>query len=944
MPKGKNFLLEDSDASGTGLPDSPFALQAMYELPNGTYAPIVQVNNGGGGGGGGGSSDTTEATQLLVLGELQNLDTDVGATTDAAAPADGTGNYAIIPALKRSLMNSSSLLGRIPNLYSGKIPVNSSNITTKFREAFEADPNTSGKWSVTTASGDIITVDGNAIASSYAVISLNPLTQGTQSVLESVDSFGMPLELSAGISMSQRTLGQEFSFEVISSDTPLTPPTELAISSISQATTTLTVVTATPHNLRPGMRIGTRGVPDSRLNYPALVVATTPNPTTITVTAGPGGAIPSVTAGPFTTGFLFFRSSLGFAPNGTSMIFENATATNASFYIRSESGDVLPSGTVNGNHAVTIATTASIQAINAANTYAFQPTTEYRLALQADRLQWSDAGVDATTATTSRVNRTQVIPDSSHSYKVRIRATNNASLTVPVAKIVSAVKTGTTTATITTDVPHGLTVTDLVNIYGIRDQAAASFPNLTTSTAVSSIVSPTVFTIVIGTASSVTSYGGYVSRINGQNLPSTLGAITQVVQSVTRTANITTVVGSAAWSGLLIGDYVNLHGVRDNTTGADVGVDGAYRVRDIATTNLFLEPINDTVSPNGANIGLTNCGGGVIKRTDMRISFVRVFDYERERVEFLPRPTSDLASAIPVAINNSPAVTVSSGTVTTVSALTGGGAAEDAAAGTNPVVTGGVARTAAAPATLVAGDAVRHTMTVAGAQTMATGAPVASAEVASAARTTSGNSGTISVPTGGSISGLLVVSAQSGTAPTLDVTLEESYDNGVTWSQIWQAPRFAAATGNAIIPPITVLGLRRWAWTIGGATPSFTFAINTNQLSVVAPITRQLYDRTAALIAGTPVNTASASLPITGCKQVTAKISLGAATGPATYQIQVSDDNAAWSNVGTATAGVANAVTTLFMPVGITANFARVIVTAAATSQTGNYIAINASS
>ena len=53
---------------------------------------------------------------------------------------------------------------------------------------------------------------------------------------------------------------------------------------------------------------------------------------------------------------------------------------------------------------------------------------------------------------------------------------------------------------------------------------------------------------------------------------------------------------------------------------------------------------------------------------------------------------------------------MSSGTVTTVTTLTGGGAAEDAAAGTNPLTVGGVVRDAAAPVTLVAGDAARLTM------------------------------------------------------------------------------------------------------------------------------------------------------------------------------------------------------------------------------------------
>jgi len=554
-----------------------------------------------------------------------------------------------------------------------------SNITTKFRDAFETDPNTSGNWSITTSPGDIITVDGNAAAASYAVVSLNPLAQGTQSVIESVEMFGMPVELAIGSSMSQRTLGQEFSTELVSNDTPLTPPADLAISTMSQATTTLTVSTTIAHGLRPGMRIGIRDCLDSRMNYPALVVASTPTTTQFTATAGPGGTIPSLTVGPFTSGFVFFRSALGFAPNGSSMIFENATATNASFYIRSESGDVLPSGTITGSHSVTINTTASVQAINAALTYAFQPTSVYRLTMQADRLQWSDSAVDVTTQTTSRVNRDQVIPDPSHQYKFRIRARNNASLSVPVGKIVTAVKTGTTTATITTDVAHGLTTADFITVYGIRDQSASAFPNLLTATAVASVIDATSFTVVIGTAATVTSYGGLVARVNGGNLPSTLGYSAVVVSTITRTSNILTIVGNASWSGLLIGDYVNLHGVRINTTGADRGVDGAYRVQNVATTTLTLEPINDTVSPTGLDFTVSDCGGAVIKRTDMRISFVRVFDYERERVEVLPRPSGDLASAVPVSINNTPAVTMTSTTIS------GGQAAHDAVIAGNPM-------------------------------------------------------------------------------------------------------------------------------------------------------------------------------------------------------------------------------------------------------------------
>ena len=667
-----------------------------------TANPVVLINPttglpysaSGGGGGGSGSSDTTEATQLLVLAELQAIDNKTPALTGGAVPVTG----ALTDAQLRAT----------------PIPVEAGNIANKFREAFETY--TPGqRWIETRATGDIVQVDGNAVAASYLTISLDPLSSGTETRLESIATWDMPFEMAVGLSLSQRTLGQEFSVEVVSTEAALPAPADLTITAIQQATTTLTVTTATAHNLRPGMRIGIRGCADSRMNYPALVVATTPSATQFTATAGPAGTIPSVTAGPFNSGFVFSRSSLSLAPNGTSMIFENATATNASFYVRSESGDALPSGTIAGNHSATVATTASVQAINAALTYAFQPTSEYRLSQFVDGMQWSDAAIDTLAASTNRYKRNQVVPDIAATYRLRVRATNNASLTRPIAQIVSATKTGTTTVTVVTDVPHGLTTADLINIVGTRD--TTNFPALTVATAVASVVNATTFTVVWGSAVTATSFGGFVARVNGGQVIQ--GHSANPVQSIVRTSNVVTATFAAA-PGYLIGDYVNLIGVRNNVDGATLGIDGAYRIRNIAGAVLELEPISTT--PTGIDITSTNCGGGIIRRTCLRISFIRAMDFERERVEIMPRPTGDVSSATSVNVQNSPAVTVSSGTVTTVSTVTnvatlsGGAAAEDAATSSNPVVVGGVVRTAVTPTTLVAGDAVRDTHAGSGAK------------------------------------------------------------------------------------------------------------------------------------------------------------------------------------------------------------------------------------
>lgn len=594
----------------------------------------------------------------------------------------------------------------------------------KFREAFESyDPVEGGRWTQTLATGDIIAVDGNVAAASYLVISKDPFQAGTESRIATVAEWNMPFDAAIGLSISQRTLGQEFSVELVSAEAPMAAPADLVIASIQQAASVLTISTTTPHGLRPGMRIGIANCQDSRLNYPAIVVATTPSAIQFTATAGPSGNLPSVTAGPFATGVVFFRSAIGSAPNGSSMIFENPTATNASFYVRAESGDVNPSGVMAGNHSVSpVGTTASVQAINAAFAYAFQPTNEFRLSQFVDGLQWSDVPVDSLAASNNRHKRTQIAPDINDNYRFRVRATNVRSLTVPVGHIQSVTKTASATAIVVMQTPHGLTMGDVIAAYGVRDQT--NFANLTAATAITSIVDANTFTVTWGGVATIVSQAGIVYRVNGGNLPSALGAIAQVVHSVVRTNNVLTLAGNATWAGLLIGDYINLAGLHD-TTGAELNLDGPYRIRNLATTTLEVEPVGG--APTGADILLTNCGGAVVKRTDMRISYVRVLDFERHRVEFLSRPQGDISQALSVNVQNAPAVTVSSGTLTqvwtvstvsTVSALTGGGAAEDAAAGANPIVTGGVVRTAVAPTTLVAGDAARVTMTSGAAQVM----------------------------------------------------------------------------------------------------------------------------------------------------------------------------------------------------------------------------------
>lgn len=792
----------------------------------------------------------------------------------ATAALQGTGNGILSDLLAK--LAAGTTIGR----------VETNNVSTILNDNFETfTPGT--KWNVTLGTGDLVVLDGNTAGASYLVISKDPTRENTVTSVESVATFKMPFEAFFGLHMSQRTLGQDFAAEIADTSAPMSSPSDLTISTMSQATTTLTVTTATAHNLVPGMRISIYGCVDPRVNYPSLVVATIPSTTQFTATAGPGGTIPSLTIGPFTSGYVGIRKALGGAISGSSMIFENATATNASFYVRASSGDNFASGTVNGNQSVTVGTTASVQPVNTPYSYSFIPTTVYRLAAFPERLQWIDASANALTSLNARYTNDVGVPGDANTFKIRFRAENNRGMTRPVGRITAIAKSGTTTATVTTDVAHGLSVNDQVCIYGVRDQT--NFANLTTATQVASIVSSTQFTIVLGAAVTATSYGGAVMRVNGGNLPSALGYITMSAQTAVLTAaGVLTLTGSATFSGPSVGDLIHLWGAV-NSSGVSLGIDGAWRIRSIGAS-LELEPVGWSAP---AAFGSTNCGGVVIKRTDLRVGFVRIFNALRERIEFTSRPAGDVGNAGQVQVANT--VSVAQGTRDTLGA---GWYVE--------------------PDNLLVAD------------------------VASAALTTTTTTATITpVPVGGAAEFNIIVTAVSGTTPTLDVVVQESDDTGTNWYDIYHFPRITA-TGAYRSPVIPLTGNRlRYVQTVFGKTPSFTRAINRiTHLMVSPPPFRQIINRTLDL---TTVGAATASMSMNGAKNVSMVINC--ASGGTSYgrvALMASDDNGVtWYNIGTSVLPLAGGVSVLTFN-NVTADLVRVQTNTASTGVTLNNIVLRA--
>lgn len=169
--------------------------------------------------------------------------------------------------------------------------------------------------------------------------------------------------------------------------------------------------------------------------------------------------------------------------------------------------------------------------------------------------------------------------------------------------------------------------------------------------------------------------------------------------------------------------------------------------------------------------------------------------------------------------------------------------------------------------------------------------PQTIADVASAALTTTTTTAAFTPTFGISYSVVVPVTAVSGTTPTLDIGVEESDDSGTNWYRVYDFPRITA-TGIFRSPPLTMRGNRvRYVQTVGGTTPSFTRSISRLQRSDDAPIRTQFLDRTIVL---NTLNSTTPSYIIEGCTDLAVIIRTTAFGSAATVTFQLSQDGANW--------------------------------------------------
>ena len=192
--------------------------------------------------------------------------------------------------------------------------------------------------------------------------------------------------------------------------------------------------------------------------------------------------------------------------------------------------------------------TTAPQANTSPYTDAFRSVGDFELINTFEHVKTLSRTASGTSATTGYTKYTETCLEEEIEYKMQFRCKNldNYSALLP-CYIVSATKTGTTTATVTTNVPHGLTTGSYMQAYGARDQV--NFPNMTSVTSVLSVPTTTTFTIVWGTASTTSTEGGIITEYNGGvAFPGIMGFS---IQSFTVANNVLTTTLNTTASGFL---------------------------------------------------------------------------------------------------------------------------------------------------------------------------------------------------------------------------------------------------------------------------------------------------------------------------------------------------------------------------------------------------------
>ncbi len=571
-------------------------------------SPQWRASAGGAGGGGGGTAGATETTAAAQLTTLASI--------DAKLPAQDTAGADVVSPADHAAVAEWDLTGVLP------ADIVHADATRNQRViALTADPTSTGYSEMRAA----LTVD-------------------------------TPADVTAGISISQRVRMDAQVYGLVDRTALVTVPGPWTIATISQSGTTCTIVLTAPFVGQLGTLIDISGTTDNRTWYQfAPVASISEDRLTITVGVTDGAALPSLTIGALSGGSVSYSPDpLGLAATGAAWVYNSSTTTAAVLLARSGGVTRLASAvtSITGDQrSSTASTSRALLAGGAAVAHA--ATSEFRLDVLPGEIHFLDRPADTVVAYSARAMIASAAMATARTLRPVIGNGSSAAMVRPLARIVSAVR-ATNIVTLTLDRPAaaaGFAVGLYPQIYGIRDQA--NFANSASAPAITGVSGNTVTLAWTGT--DATSYGGGLALTAGGLTQQ--GLVAQTAQAVTVLADGTlAVTGSAAWAGLSVDDVVWLVGVRNATTGADLGLDGPWSVQRTNAAVLSLSPLVDISgtrrSPAAAPAASVNCGGAVLLASTIRVHHMRATERRMNEVRVWGQGTNSAGRALPVYVNS----------------------------------------------------------------------------------------------------------------------------------------------------------------------------------------------------------------------------------------------------------------------------------------------------
>ena len=363
-------------------------------------------------------------------------------------------------------------------------------------------------------------------------------------------------------------------------------------------------------------------------------------------------------------------------------------------------------------------------------------------------------------------------------------------------------------------------------------------------------------------ATNITNVGGGALTFG---LKASTSSIPIVVSSDNATGTIAVLNGSVTNTVTGYGACaIDIRGTFTATLAFQGSIDGTNWTLLQATPIGSAQNVALVTSASAAGSWLVNCAGC----TRVRV-YATAYTSGTATVNLVATNSSGWVYSAPIGATNS--VAIASGTVTTVSTVT-------------------------------------TCSTVASVTQSGTALPVQVVDVASALISVTTTSGPFTPTNGVANSILLIVSAVTGTNPTMDVSIEMSDDGGTSWFKVYDYPRITAA-GTYRSAPLKLLGNRiRYVQTLGGTSPNFTRSFTRLQRSDTIYSRFVSRDRT---INPNTLNSTSAAFYCEGSTGFNFYTRISAQTTPATIQIQFSDDATNWyddlSNTITTATGIVQA-------------------------------------